>query len=61
MTQPPKDGTMIKARFKNYPTPLAACWNGAENEWAAAPRTWNDWYFETEFFQDEDLESWEEF
>lgn len=68
----PKDGTMIIARFKNYPTPLADCWNGIECDWVAAvPHIepfflppyigkFGDWYFESEHFQDSDLESWRE-
>ena len=66
-TLPPKDGTMIIAQFKNYPTPLAAMWNGAGQGWTAAvPHVelyqgiWNDWYFENEQFAEEELESWRE-
>lgn len=61
----PKDGTLIIAKFRNYPTPLAAMWNGHDQEWvAASPQVepvngvWNDWYFENERFKHEELTAW---
>ena len=65
MPEPPRDGTIIIAEFKSYPTPLAACWNGCDKKWVAAvPNVepvngiWNDWYFENESFEDADIVGW---
>ena len=63
----PKDGTLILAVFRNYPTPLMAMWSGVQQQWCAAvPHVepfygkWDDWYFETEYFDDKDLKVWAE-
>ena len=65
MKLPPKDGTQMIAEFKNYPQNLAVVWNGAGNHWAAATPhcepyhgLWNDWYYETESFEETDLIAW---
>jgi len=66
--KPPKNGTMIKATFKGWPWPLVACWCGADNTWVGAIQqcgmyegVWNDWYFENERFEEDDLIKWEKF
>jgi len=63
--QAPKDGTMILAMFNCYPTPVSAVWSGCDENWACAvPNVgpvegiWDDWYFETERFSDDDLHCW---
>ena len=65
MKQPPKDGTMIIAKFSDYPFPLATVWNGANEEWmSAVPQVepydgeWNDYYFESESSPEENLVEW---
>jgi len=65
MKTPPKDGTMILAQFKGYPAPLAAMWNGTNKEWVVAvPEVgayngvWEDTFFETEGYPDEEMEAW---
>ena len=62
--KPPKDGTMIIATFKNS-APLVAMWNGAELDWAVAEPAvgmyqgvWDDCYFETEHYAEEELVAW---
>ena len=61
----PKDGTMILAVFKYYPTPVAAMWNGCNSQWCAAiPHVepvggrWDDYYFEGEHYDDTELVGW---
>ena len=57
MKTPPKDGTMILAKFRGEPTPLAAMWNSAEQEWAVAV-PYKNAFFETEGYSETELESW---
>ena len=65
--QPPKDGSLILAQFKNIPWLLTTMWNDPSQKWVVAvPQVepfegmWNDWYFENEFFHDHDLLAWQE-
>ncbi len=61
----PRDGTQIIATFKTGTSPMIAIYSGASKAWCAAVRqvdlyegNLNDWYFENEYFNEEDLIAW---
>lgn len=63
----PKDGTPILGSFESYPFPTIASWNGASKKWAVAELNvgmyegeYNDTYFETNHYDEDDLVKWRE-
>ena len=64
MKTPPKDKTII-ATFEGYPWETIAIWNPVDNKWVYVTSQcgmvngeWNDWYFENETADEDELISW---
>ena len=57
-----EEGKVYKVTIRNYPGNVCAMYNGAISQWVASiPQCglyegkWNDWYFENEYFNEDEV------